>query len=382
MIASYAQPGYGFGRVVHALAEHFPRDRALWHFDLAGAPPPAGARAAREDGTNLRPGQWEDALAQALRRAQPESILFYADLETIGALARCARRVAPWIRRAGYCPVEGELADVRQCLAVEPLHEIIAFSAFGAAQLRQGLDALGLTCPRMRVVPHGTDTRHFHPLHRDMAAARQQARAALFPGVDLGNAFIVLNANRNQNRKRLDITLQAFARFAAGKERVHLLLHAGLQDEGVRILRLAAELGIASRLLLPSFSHGHPVVDERTLNLIYNACDVGINTAEAEGWGLVSFEHAATGAAQVVPGYATPGDIWRDHGLLIDVLRRQPWPEYVAGVADPDSAAHCLGTLHADAGALAHWSRKAAENAARMPPWQQVAREIAGALAR
>jgi D-inositol-3-phosphate glycosyltransferase len=43
------------------------------------------------------------------------------------------------------------------------------------------------------------------------------------------------------------------------------------------------------------------VVDDRQLNLLRNACDVGINTSMGEGWGLAGFEHGATGAAQIVP---------------------------------------------------------------------------------
>lgn len=42
------------------------------------------------------------------------------------------------------------------------------------------------------------------------------ARARLFPDrPELAHGFVVLNANRNTRRKRIDITLQAFAPFCA-----------------------------------------------------------------------------------------------------------------------------------------------------------------------
>jgi len=50
-------------------------------------------------------------------------------------------------------------------------------------------------------------------------------------------------------------------------------------------------------------------LDDRELNLLYNACDVGLNTASSEGWGMVSFEHAATGAAQIVPRSWVCGEV-------------------------------------------------------------------------
>ena len=48
------------------------------------------------------------------------------------------------------------------------------------------------------------------------------------------------------------------------------------------------------------------------LNLVYNACDVGVNTCIGEGWGLVNFEHAATATAQVVPDHTSLKEIFSE----------------------------------------------------------------------
>jgi glycosyltransferase involved in cell wall biosynthesis len=55
------------------------------------------------------------------------------------------------------------------------------------------------------------------------------------------------------------------------------------------------------------------------LNTIYNACDVGINTSDGEGWGLVSFEHASCKKPQVVPNHTACKDIWSGAGDLIEI---------------------------------------------------------------
>src|ERR1700753_1257732 len=80
------------------------------------------------------------------------------------------------------------------------------------------------------IIGHGVDTQAFHPL----PGGRRAARERLFPGQsDLHDAFIVLNANRNQPRKRIDLTLEAFATFAQGKPaNVKLYLHMARQDTG------------------------------------------------------------------------------------------------------------------------------------------------------
>ena len=53
------------------------------------------------------------------------------------------------------------------------------------------------------------------------------------------------------------------------------------------------------------------------LNTIFNAADVGINTCKGEGWGLVSFEHAACKIAQIVPDHTSCKEIFEGYGRLI-----------------------------------------------------------------
>lgn len=156
--------------------------------------------------------------------------------------------------------------------------------------------------------------------------------------------FLVLNANRNQPRKRIDLTLEGFARFAADKPpSVRLCLHMGMQDQGIDVLALAGRLGLLDRLVLTHREPGRPAVPDDRLNLIYNACDVGLNTALAEGWGLVAFEHAATGAAQVVPGHGACRELWEGSALLLDAAE-------AAGERAPTAAgvAAALETLYRD----------------------------------
>lgn len=93
----------------------------------------------------------------------------------------------------------------------------------------------------------------------------------------------------------------------------------GMQDYDINVLKLANELGIRNRLLLTTTSNEMPQVDNKTLNLIYNACDVGVNTSIGEGWGLIAFEHAATGAIQIVPNHSACKELWQDIGLLIPI---------------------------------------------------------------
>jgi glycosyltransferase involved in cell wall biosynthesis len=46
------------------------------------------------------------------------------------------------------------------------------------------------------------------------------------------------------------------------------------------------------------------------MNLLYNACDVGINTSLGEGWGLCSVEQASLGVPQIVPNHSACAEIF------------------------------------------------------------------------
>ena len=104
------------------------------------------------------------------------------------------------------------------------------------------------------------------------------------PGIE--GRFIVLNANRNQPRKRIDTTIRAFALFARGKPAgVNLFLHMGVEDAGWNVVTLARRYGVEDRLLMSSLNKTIQGVSQQQLNRVYNACDVGLNTSTAEGLG-------------------------------------------------------------------------------------------------
>ena len=186
---------------------------------------------------------------------------------------------------------------------------IVSYTQFGAYEFIQG----GITKP-IAVIPHGVTPGQFYPKDK------KECRKELGIKEDI---FIVFNGNRNQFRKRIDITIAAFAKFAKDKPDTQLYLHMGKKDQGWDIMNLfdremkRNKLDPNNRIILTADVEGPPSVDVDMLNTIYNAADVGINTCKGEGWGLVSFEHAACNVAQVVPGHTSCKEIFEGYGQLI-----------------------------------------------------------------
>jgi glycosyltransferase involved in cell wall biosynthesis len=264
----------------------------------------------------------------------------------------------PQVRAVLYLAIHGRESLSPPIVAdLAAAHHLVAFTPRARDLLHQALQPLAAGL-RISVVPHGVDTQAFCPLlktpdglpsHARISHARQQ----LFPhSPELNNAFIVLNANRNQPFKGIDRCLEGFARFAQGKPtNVRLYLHMGSRLALRNEVPFVDQLGIRDRILPRHLPTVHPSADDAWLNLLYNACDVGINTSQREGWGLVSFEHAATGAAQIVPNHSSTAELWPGSALLLDteVPDAPPCPIFGGDNVQVGAISEALETVYTNA---------------------------------
>jgi D-inositol-3-phosphate glycosyltransferase len=280
-----------------------------------------------------------DQLPSLLDELSPDVVLVHHDpamysvhRETLVA----HRKRHPGTKVAVYCPIEWESISPGLLLTMADADAVVLYNNFGRRVFEQAFATARADAPPTAVIGHGVDET-FRRL--DGAAARKHARSLIFADrAELADSFIVLNANRNSPRKRIDITLRGFAEFAAEKRDAFLYLHMGMTDLGCDVLALAGELGIRDKLLTSTLAPEHPRVDDDHLNAIYNACDVGLNTSTGEGWGLVAFEHGATGAAQVMPAHPSCAELWADRAILIDTDDD--------GVVSPSSVARAIEELY------------------------------------
>jgi glycosyltransferase involved in cell wall biosynthesis len=292
-------------------------------------------------------------------------------------------------RLALYLPVEGELSGD----TLGGVFDLVDHCFLYTRDALQGAEALcrrmedrdpAFRPPALAAVGHGFDYGSFRPLDMPGEGEGQRRRAArrqVFPDrSDLDSAFIVLNANRIAYRKRLDLTLDAFARFARGKADARLCLHIARRSaDQERELRAQIEAAGLSNLVLISPEGLNDVLSVETLNLIYNACDVGLSTSSGEGWGLGTFEHAATRAAQVVPDHTSFRENWAGAAELVETAGSEFifYESTLMHAVRPEAAAAALERLYSNSeerGRLA----KAAYRRATAPVrhWRSVARRM------
>lgn len=164
--------------------------------------------------------------------------------------------------------------------------------------------------PDVRVLEHAVDATVFSRMPSD-------AKAATRVSVNIPkDAIVVLNANRNSQRKRLDLSIQGFVRALVKNPKLYLMLVTNLAPQTgayYDVQRIyVEELGLADlevgkylqNLVLVDTSPPN-VIDDEGINQLYNVADIGLNTSDGEGFGLCQLEHLFTGAPQVVTSLAS-----------------------------------------------------------------------------
>ena len=206
------------------------------------------------------------------------------------------------------------------------------------------------------IIPHAVDTSSFHKV--DKAEARKS--------LDIDpDWFVVGNVNRNQSRKRQDLSIRAFSKFADDKPEARLLLHCVRYDpRGWDLPQLARYYGVEDKLILTHSLFEDLTASIEELNMLYNSFDVQINTCGGEGWGLTNFEGAACGIPQVVPDWSATGEIWRDSALLIDVAEVRHEMSLIntmQAVVSTDHTAELLQRLYDDPNLMEEVGKKCFE---------------------
>jgi glycosyltransferase involved in cell wall biosynthesis len=193
----------------------------------------------------------------------------------------------------------------------------------------------------LNVNPNVDVTAIYHGVHNGVFFPLIDAKKYL----GLEDKFVVGQVNTNTYRKRLDLFLEGFAKFADGKPDVVCLIHATNNDTAYELSNIAIDLHIENKTIFSAES-----VEFSQMNLLYNVFDVNCNTSIGEGFGLSLIEGAACGVPVLCPRHGNLVDIWTKGAEFIEIDRQ----EYVAGtrfvgdIISVDSLVDKLNKLYYD----------------------------------
>jgi glycosyltransferase involved in cell wall biosynthesis len=247
----------------------------------------------------LQQGFGYQSLMEQVRKKNPHVVMIYNDMAVVTRFLEEIRKTGTprpfkvWV----YCD---QVYDCQHQAMIDILNRdcdrVFAFTSYWKKQLKEQ----GLTRP-ISILGHGFDPKTFFTVPRDIAR-----KSLKLPE----EAFVIMSLNRNQPRKRYDIMLMAFVELLVKYPTKPIVLLC-ICDKGEKggwwlfevFVRELKRKGVpieqyGNRLMISSHDM---VFKDEDINVLYNVADIGISTADGEGWGLCTFEQMGVGIPQVVP---------------------------------------------------------------------------------
>lgn len=145
---------------------------------------------------------------------------------------------------------------------------------------------------------------------------------------DNSKKFIIINPNKNQFRKRQDITIEGFSIFSKDKDDVLLLLKCEKNEENIE-----GRYNIKDLMNLNMKNHDLKndkiiINDENLtyeqLNILYNICDCTLSTTSGEGFGYIPLEFAKLKKPSLISANTTYLEFFTNYQGLIPSKKSKP----------------------------------------------------------
>ena len=342
LVSTHVQQFTGYSKVSYGILEQLAKQPwlDLTHFGFQRHPQtppnfrPYPSNVSVVDAAALesppQQGFGYQALVDTIRKKQPQVVMIYNDMAVVTRFLEEVRKSGIqrnfklWI----YCD---QVYDCQLQGMIDILNRdadrVFAFTAYWKKQLKDQ----GVTRP-LSVLGHGFDPRVFYTVPRELAR-----KSLKLPD----DAFVIMSLNRNQPRKRHDIMIMAFVELVVKYPNRPILLLC-ICDKGEKggwwlfeiFVRELKKRGVpieqfGNRLMISSQDM---VFKDEDINVLYNVADVGISTAEGEGWGLCTFEQMGVGIPQVVPDIGGYKEFCREDN---SVLVKPKYSYYLPSVYSP-----------------------------------------------
>jgi glycosyltransferase involved in cell wall biosynthesis len=233
-----------------------------------------------------------DMFEEAVKQVEPEIVLVYNDIIVVNRIINQLMNIPKTYKLVVYLDLVYEYEKSFLVDAIEKaVDQLIVFSNCW----REHLMTIGYK-KDIQVLKNGFTECEPIPNAKTMLGFKE-------------DDFIVLNCNRNSYRKGLDLTVEAFLRFLKMNDcdpKIKIFLNCSFQEKnGYDIHNLFKVECLQLNLDYEKVMNQHvykplKILSEEMMHLLYEACDIGINTCLGEGFGLCNIEHGAKGKPQIV----------------------------------------------------------------------------------
>ncbi len=208
-----------------------------------------------------------------------------------------------------YFPIDG-MPKEQWVKNVTTVDYPVVYSEFGKEFAKQAY----VECPELDNIPHGVNLNDYGLLTPEET---KDFREKYFG--PLADKFIFTNLNRNQQRKDIPRSIQAFVEFRKEVKDAILYLHMAQVDQGWNLPEVCKAYGldITKDVIFPQNFGPNQGYPRTVVNMLYNCSDCIVSTTLGEGWGLSWIEAMATKTPIIMPGNTSLAEcITEDKGYL------------------------------------------------------------------
>jgi GT2 family glycosyltransferase/glycosyltransferase involved in cell wall biosynthesis len=290
-----------------------------------------------------------ECLKRAFEEVQPDVMLFHNDSYRYSYLKQMTPEMQE--RSVFWLPFEGDYPDK---LGNEIFSKIAA-TRF-VTQHALNVNAPELKGKDLGVIYHAIEMGEANrPYPKDEAKRRHVQPRIDQMGIkkDAAKLFVVSRVDRHQPRKYWDLTIEAFAKFAKGKDDVVLLAKCNPRDctmwddpkkEGIDLEAMAKKLGVD--VCFDDFFFNPQSLHQS----FYWPADVFITTTSGEGFGLCAAEAMSNGVPVIAPNVPVLPEVVGDGGMFCKI-KEKVWYDKMSvfhNVVDVDDVAAKLEVAYQD----------------------------------
>jgi glycosyltransferase involved in cell wall biosynthesis len=245
-------------------------------------------------------GFGESLIQDYIMKTDPDIIIIYNDLVVITSLLKKIKEIQhttpPKYKIVPY--IDLVYKNEKNNL-IKVINDNVDGGIMFTEYWKRCITKQGFTKP-LDVLEHGFNSSNYYKIPKKVAR--------IFLGIDQ-DAFVIVNLNRNQPRKRWDLCIMAYVKFISKRLHENIKLLIGTSTNGGwDLLDVMISECRKNDIKFDDFKkhiiliQNPQKISDNEVNIMYNVGDVGINTCDGEGFGLCNFEQAGVGVPQIVPG--------------------------------------------------------------------------------
>lgn len=236
-----------------------------------------------------------------------------------------------------YTPIDGQLKDF-ELNPIKQADFVVVYTRYGYGEVMrvaqkevatktndQKLQQFLLNELKRKItyIYHGIDTETFYPVPRKQLLDFRKQYFNIEP-----NDFLIININRNQHRKSLFRTIEAYSYARSKINELRLYLHCKNEDIGGNLSKVLEAFSSPPNVIMPANFDFIKGISEEVLNKIYNCADLYVTTTLGEGWGLTVTEAMACKVPTLIPAHSSLIEIGENNRtFFVDPVAKVVIPE-------------------------------------------------------